>query len=167
MKKQLLALLAVVMAGGASEAVAQQTTRNATATITIPQVLFLDVTGTNITFGSPDVAQFDAGKIAATTQSVISHRGNVPHSVQITADQEFFQEQSTGSASGKSAADLRWSKDGSSFQGLSTTPADVVANAARGAYMSATTVSYQMVLDYAKDKPDTYTLPFRFTIIAN
>jgi hypothetical protein len=75
----------------------------------------------------------------------------------------------------KPVGDLMWSKDGSTFAGLTTaanvaaaTSADaVVESSPRGTYDNAQTIQYRMKLSYADDTPGTYTLGFNYTIIAN
>lgn len=160
--KKLLFVLPALAAGLVSTAVEAQTAVNATANITIPTVLFLDVTNPTISFPTPGATEFDAGMVLATASSVISHRGNLDHDVQISADAATM----TGvGGNSKNAADLRWSTDGTVFTPLSTTAA-TVSSGVRGRHDSAATVAYDMVLDYASDLPDDYSLGVTYTIIA-
>lgn len=164
MKKIALTLVAALMLFGASEARAQ-TSVPATASITIPTLLSIEVSETTVTFPTPDLDDYTAGSIDMSSgASVVGTRGNITHRVTISADAATM----TG-PSAKPASDLEWGTGGSggSFAGLSTTAADVVADLVRGTHASAAEVSYRMVLDEAADEPGTYSLAFTYTVLAN
>lgn len=160
--KKLLFVLPALAAGLAATEVEAQTTRPASAAITIPTVLYLEVTNPTITFPTPGAAEFDAGGVAATTTSVISARGNVDYHVQVLADAATM---TSVDGAVKSAGDLLWSTDGTTFTPLATTAA-TVASDTRGRNDVLATVEYEMALSYDSDVPDQYSLGVTYTIIA-
>lgn len=158
------AALAVSLGAGDARA---QTTANATATIQIPQVLYISVDETAITFNSPavDATDFEAGFKAADQVSTVTHKGNIVHDVEIKADATDFTATNDPVNNIKPASDFQYSTDGgTNFTSISTTAADVVTAAASGS--NTQQVNYQVLLSYA-DAPDTYTLGFTYTIVAN
>lgn len=158
-----LGLLFVLFAGMPEPATAQSQA-NATASIDIPQVLYVEVTNTSVTFPQPTASDFNTGHVSADVSSDITHRGNVAHDVTISADASNF----TGGSGSKPASDLEWSADGgSSWNSLSTTAANVVTGASAGQHNSAETVDYRMLLDYSTDAPDSYTLDLTYSVVAN
>lgn len=160
----LAAGLMVLLAVRGAEA--QADVASGSASITIGQVLAIDVTNTTVSFDNPDATDFDSGSMDATSgSSQIDTRGNVEHAVEITADADFF----SGGGGSKPASDLRWSTDGFGSQdvGLSTTAARVVEGLSRGNNTGATSVDYRILLDYTTDAPDTYTLGFTYTVVPN
>lgn len=165
-----LALTATFLAISAVPAMAQSANQeeNGSASITINEVLYLEVTNTSVSFQTPTETDFNTGSIAADgSGSVVSHRANVPHSVKLTSDTDVFGDSDPTDGIDKPATHLQWSKDnGASWVGLSTTGEDVVTTAPRGAHNNAETLQYQMILDYATDAPDTYTLDFTYTIVS-
>jgi hypothetical protein len=141
-----------------------QTSVNANVTITIPQVLSISVDETSITFPAVAASDFETGWIAASQASVVTHRGNIVHDVEIAAGAATMTP--TSGTYNKPASDFEWSVDGgSTFFGISTAVADVVTAAPVGA--GNQTVNYRMLLDYLNDEPDTYTLGFTYTVVAN
>ena len=167
----------------ASVPAAAQVTVNASASITVPAVLFLNVTNTAVGFAAPTATEYNAGFIAQNSgASVVSHGGNVRHDVRIWTDAANM----TGSAgtvasdpvnASKPASDLLWSTDGftsshpltTSATAAAATGADqiLVNQAARGAYNNDKTVNFRMNLSYANDTPGTYSINFFYTAIAN
>lgn len=160
-----IAATALLLAAAPSYAAAQ-TSESATATITVPTVLFLDIDVNAVDFPDATSADFEAGNITFGTTTTLEHNGNVTHDVEIASTTGFFQN-SGGTDSSKPASDLEWSLDnGSSWNtGLGTTATDVVTAAAAGAHTES--VDYRLLLDYATDAPDTYDLEFTYTIVAN
>lgn len=163
----LVAALALV-ATSATTAHAQSATANATATIDIPTVLFIDVSDTQIDFGSPGQSDFEAGFISTTEQSVITTKGNVAHDLTIAADNATF----SGGSGNKSSTDLLWSASGDitapgDGNGLSTSATAIQSGLAQGAHPDVATVDYGMLLDYATDSPAQYTLNFTYTVVPN
>lgn len=161
--RKLLALALVVGTLGAAGPAAAQTSESATASVSINQVLYLDVTNTNVTFSEPTASDFNSGEILSSVQSDITHRANIVHDVEVAADASNF----SGGSGSKPASDLHWSLDGSTWTPLSTTAADLVTGVAPGAYDNAETVSYKLLLDYSTDEPGSYSLGFTYTIVAN
>lgn len=164
MRKLMMAAAALV-ALGASGLEAQdeigERVATAAASIDIPQLLEIDVTGTNVTFPTPDVDDYTQGSVESAVQSVISTRGNIDHQVMIQSGSELM----TGGSGNKLASDLRWSTDGSTYLGLTTKAEQVLANGA-GDHPNTATVSYEMNLsDLVTDAPGTYTLDFTYTVI--
>lgn len=165
MKKFLPVLTAgalLVVAGSA----AAQTTVNGTASITVPAVLSLAVTGTP-TFGSPNVSNFDAGEIAANAAGTITHKANVTHQVLVKAATDFFQK-SAGGNSDKPVADLEFSVNGGNWVSLAAnaaTAGNAILSANRGS--TSEPIQFRMKLRYTTDAPDTYNVAYVYTIIAN
>lgn len=170
MRTTLSTLLGVIALLGASD-VAAQTTANGTATITIGQVLYINVTNTAVTFPNPTGADYAATPAAVTAtsgQSVIDHAGNITHDVEIASSADFFDAINVANDGMKPSTHLEWSSDGgTSWTGVSTAPVDVVTAAAAGLYTGAATIDYRMLLDHTTDAPDTYTLDFTYTVVAN
>jgi hypothetical protein len=182
MTRKPLAVLVGLAAMVAAPAAAQVTV-NASASITVPAVLFLGVTNTAVGFAAPTATEYDAGFIAQNTgASVISHRGNVRHDVRLWTDQATM----TGSAgtfasdpvnAAKPVTDLLWSADNFTSSHPLTQAATasaasganqvIVSQAARGVHDNAQSVSFRMNLSYANDTPGTYSINFFYTAIAN
>lgn len=141
-----------------------QASASATATIDIPQVLYIEVTNTSVTFPQPTAADFNTGHVAADVSSDLTYRGNVAHDVTVSADAQNF----SGGSGSKPATDLQWSTDGgSNWNGLTTTATDVVTGASRGQHDSGQTVDYRMLLDYSTDSPATYSLDLTYSVVPN
>lgn len=171
MKTLHTALLAAGIAVVAAAPAQAQTTVNASSTIPIGTVLYISATNTNVAFGAPAASDFDAGFIDATTTTRITHNANVRHSVTVAASSPTMTATSGKAGSDaaradKPASDLKWSRDGSTFTGLTPTAAPVRSGAARGSY-SDLEVRYRMALDYEEDTPGTYGLNFVYTIVAD
>ena len=138
---------------------------DASATITIPQVLYLDVTNTSVAFEPVEASDFtSSGDGTATVAansgtSVVSHGGNVGHRVEISAATSSF----TGPNSNKDASDLEWST-GSGWSGLGTGGQDVVGPTG-GPALGNTSVDYRMLIDLTTDEPGSYNLDFTYTIL--
>lgn len=181
MKRSIAVVLGLSLVAGAQAAA--QITVNASASITVPAVLYLDVTNTAVGFPVPTSADYDAGFIAQSTgSSVISHRGNVRHDVRIWTDQATMTGSAGTSASDpvsatKPVSDLLWSRDSftsshpltQAATAAAATSADqvIVAQSPRGAYNNAETIDFRMNLSYANDTPGTYGVNFFYTVIAN
>ena len=162
-----LAMMLVTVATLSASGVSAQTAA-ASASITIPQLLSIGVTNTTVTFAQPAFTDYDAGEITATSAaSVITTRGNVVHDVTVAANAAAFTWAGTGTDPVKGAGDLQWSKDGSTWNPLSTTATDVLTALGRGSNAAAATVNYKMLLNEANDIPGTYSLNFTYTVVAN
>lgn len=165
MKKVAMLLVAVALVSATG--VSAQTAA-ASASITIPELLSINVTNTTVGFDQPAFTDYDAGEIAANTAgSVISTRGNVVHDVTVAANAAAFTYAGAGVDPVKPAGDLQWSKDGVTWNALSAVAADVLTALGRGANNSAGTVTYKMLLDETVDIPGTYSLNFTYTVVAN
>jgi hypothetical protein len=164
MRKLTILVLGAFALFGATNLSAQA---NATATVTIPTVLSVSLTGNSFNF-APTQSEFDAGVMNASGSSTLSTKGNVQHAIEIAADNATFTYSGTQTDPSKPASDLEWSSDGgTNWTGLTTTAAQVGSNLARGAHASAATVDYHVLLSYANDVPGTYSLGFTYTVIAN
>lgn len=157
-----LSAAALVMFAGSAEA---QTTVNGSASITIPTVLSLAVTGTP-TFSSPGISHFDAGEIAGNAAGTITHKANVTHQVLVKAATDFFQK-SAGGNSEKVVGDLEFSVNGGSYvplAGSSAQTGSAILTSTRGS--KSDPVNFKMKLRYTTDAPDTYNVAYVYTIIA-
>ncbi|MFQ5888673.1 MAG: hypothetical protein ACE5JR_01335 [Gemmatimonadota bacterium] len=165
MHRKVFSALACVLLAAVAEAQAQSSV-GATATITIPQVLFLSVDETAISFNQPAGTDFETGWISANQASTVTHKGNVQRDVQLSADVATFTATNDPINNIKQAGDFEWSTDGgSTFFGITTAGTEIVTAAPKGA--SNVTVNYRTLLDYTSDAPDTYTLNFTYTVIPN
>jgi hypothetical protein len=148
------------------------TTASVTATLNVQTVLHIGITGGNVDF-TGDFDAFQAGFATGSTTTSVSHRGNVRHSVTLAADASSFTASGGGSSpdavrGAKPAADLEYRVAGSgTWVGASTTGADVVTQAARGAHNNGALVGYRIALAYADDTPGTYALGLTYTIAAD
>ena len=165
--RKLATMLVAAAAMSVATGVEAQTTAAASASITIPTLLTIGVTNTTVAFAQPAFTDYDAGSIAAAATSVISTRGNLVHDVTVASNAAAFTWAGTGTDPNKTAADLEWSTDGSTWTGLTTTATDVATALGRGQNANAATVSYRMLLDEANDIPGTYSLNFTYTVVAN
>ncbi|MGK7312783.1 MAG: hypothetical protein ACN0LA_11150 [Candidatus Longimicrobiales bacterium M2_2A_002] len=165
MKKRTITVLAMLAFGATNVAAQATASQSATATVTIPSVLAINVTNTSIAF-NPNAANFAAGFVAGESASGIQTRGNVSHDLTIEADDGTFTYSGTETpAPTKAASDLLWSTDGTNFNPISTTQ-QALGTFSRGVN-SAATVYYRVALDYLEDAPGEYTLGFTYTITAN
>lgn len=168
MRKLTMALAVVAAMYGVQGASAQNTEVNAGASITIPQLLSIDVSNTAVTFAQPALADWNAGYIGnSSAASVVDTRGNVTHRVTISADAATMGYAGDEDDPLKPAGDLQWSNSGGSFAGLTTGGANVVSGLSRGSNTAAAEVSYRMLLSDAADVPGTYSLAFTFTVVAD
>lgn len=163
MKKIIFAITAIT-AFSATGAAAQ--TAASTTSGTVDQSLFisLDAAGQTVTFANANATDFNAGYKQATA-GVLTHKGNVTHTVTVKADATTMTAGTTTARQDKPAGDVRWSTDGSTFNALSTTAANVALSAAAGEYTK--NLTYRMILGWALDKPGTYSLGVTYTIAAN
>lgn len=173
MKKHIMSVVvaAALVLAGAATAQAQNTSASATAEITIPTVLFIDVTSDGlVSFDQPDATDFNNGFIPTSDQTTIDTKGNVVHDLTVVANSSEFTD-SGGNATSKPASDLLWSASGDvtdASQGnpMPTSATDVATGLAKGD-PSAIAVDYGLLLDYATDAPATYSLSFTYTVVAN
>lgn len=168
MKKLTMVVLAM-LAVGAADVAAQASSEQATASVTVPQVLSIAVTNKSIAFPNATSTDFDNGYVNTTTSSSIDTKGNVVHDVTVQADAATFTYTGTQTDPSKPASDLEWSNDGgSSWTALDDVSAvDVATGLARGENVGAASISYRIALALATDVPGDYSLGFTYTIVAN
>ncbi len=147
------------------------TTAAVTATLTVPQILHIQVNSPAVNFLA-DAVGFAAGYADGDQTTVVTHGGNVQHTVSVAADAALFTPSGGGAGADapradKPATELTYSVDGGAFTPMSTTSADVHAGAARGAYINDETVAYRVALDVDADTPGIYTLGLTYTIAAD
>lgn len=147
------------------------TSASVTATLTVPTVLHIAVSGSSVTF-TGDYAAFEAGYAAGSGTTVVSHRGNVRHSVSLASNAASFTGSAGSSTSDpvsttKPASDLRYAVGTGTFSAISTTATEIHNQAARGSHINDETVSYRVALAYADDTPGTYTLGLTYTVAAD
>lgn len=165
--RQITLIAAMLAMFGGTELTAQV---GATATITIPELLYVDIDVKSVPFAEPTLADWQAGSIAApaSTVTTVSTRANVSHQVLIAADAELMDKDGVADVTtSKPASDLEWSTDGTTFSPLTTTGVAVTPTLSRGVHATAGTVYYQMLLDESTDEPGIYSLGFTFTVLAN
>ena len=162
--KKLLLLTAAVAMFGATATRAEAQTRNTTINLQIPELLFIDVTNDNLTLPAPTLADFDAAASGVASHEV-RHRGNVNHVITVAPASGVTQWTGpTGST--KSADDLQWSIDGSSWN-IVTGAADVGTGIKGGFGLNPNIpVDWRSVLAY--DEPvGPYSIVVTYTTTAN
>jgi hypothetical protein len=152
--------LALVLAGWLPAAARAQEEVGVKLTVTVATVLYIDATNLDVTF-TPSAAVLQSGSMVAPFYSVLTHAGNVRHSVLLRALAGVWT--STNGVT-KPVGELQWSTNGgTSWTSFSTTNATPVSNAVRNIYTRD--VYYRVLLDPDSDQPGTYTLDFQFTIL--
>ncbi|MBW3660718.1 MAG: hypothetical protein KY397_03690 [Gemmatimonadetes bacterium] len=172
--RSLTTLVLALIAFGAASAARAQSTATVSADVTIPTVLSVSIDKASVSF-SPVASDYDTGWVdaeAADNDAVLTHKGNVAHSVYISTTSEYFDASNPANDNLKPSSHLQWRKDNAgSFTGITFTndpavDADaVVANATKGT--GTAEVDYRLQLDLTTDAPDTYTLDFVYTIAAD
>ena len=172
MRKMAVLLVAMLALGSAAAAEAQ----NVTASITIPEVLSINVSNATVSFPAAQAGDYDASGLALiaagpANSSVIGTRGNVVHDIEVlaTTSQFGFTASQGDPDPGKPVADLEWSSDaGATWTGLSSTVAgDIRSGIGRGVAASAATVQYRLRSSLASDVPGTYSVTFVYSVVAN
>ena len=164
MKKLLFGLALVAAIGVSARDANAQATADATATLTIGSVLYIDITNGSITFPNPGATEFQAGYVGANETSTLDFGGNVAHDVTIKADAGQFTPLVAGY--NKSAGDLEYSLDaGATFAAITTGEVDIVTGNPAGT--GSQDVNYRVALDEVNDVPGTYQLDFTYTIWPN
>lgn len=161
MKKIILGV-AILTAFGATDAVSQTATSSTGGTVDQSLYIALDAAGQTVTFANSGAADFNLG-YKQVSAGVLTHKGNVAHTVTVKADATTMTT-SLGGRADKPAGDMRWSTDGTTFTALSTTATNVALSAAAGEYTKSLT--YRLDLGWALDKPATYSLGVTYTIAA-
>ena len=117
MKKLLLLTAAITMFGATATRAEAQVSVNTTINLTVPELLFIDVTNDNLVLPTPDFAQLDAGFTGPASHQV-RHRGNVAHT--ITVGPATGVTAWTGPAgTAKDVDDLQWSLNASDWNVVS------------------------------------------------
>lgn len=181
MKTTLPVLMALLALGaGAQEASAQMASVQQTVSVSIGTVVYLSVNGNTSNFtttaGNPAVAasHFNDGFWAYTDPTSVIVKANVATQVQIAAatGTTTVTPASANGNQSKALSEFRWGtsvlSNGSRGTSLSTTAANLGGSRAAGDYSASNDqlkVYYGMVLDW-DDKPDTYSVPVVFTVIA-
>ncbi len=161
--KKIVVAVAMLAAFSAKGASAQTATASTSGTVEQSLFIALDAAGQSVTFANSNAADFNTGYKQAAA-GVLTHKGNVTHTVSVKADATTMTA-STGGRLDKPAGDVLWSTDGTTFSALSTTAANVALSAAAGEYTK--NLNYRMKLGWALDKPATYSLGVTYTIAAN
>lgn len=162
MKKIVLAVTMLAAFGAATDSAAQTATASTSGTVEQSLYIALDAAGQTVTFANSGAADFNVGHKQASA-GILTHKGNVAHTVTVKADAATMTH-SLGGRADKPAGDVLWSTDGTTFSALSTTGANVALTAAAGEYTK--TLTYRLKLGWALDKPATYSLPVTYTIAA-
>ena len=132
-----------------------------TGTLTVNDVMQLDLSGVSTNLGTPVLADFNAGFILSTgpTAQVWSNRA---YRVTVEAPSDFVY---TGSLAGsKVKGDLQWKTTGG-FADMTTGAVDAYAGTSNNGGVSAA-IQYKTKLSYANDKPGSYALLVKFTLAA-
>lgn len=174
--KKIAAVLAV-LAFSAAPLVAQgtaglTTTINGSSTVTVPQVLFIGISQAALNFGTIAQADLDAGFKDGGVGVKVTHKGNVAHSVQVTAASNTMTGVGVKARTSKPSTDLRFAIGATAptaatvlTNQLSTTATPIHAGATPGNYTEDETLWYRMMLSYV-DTEGQYNLNFTYTIIA-
>ena len=161
--KKIAFAVAALAALGTTDAFAQTATASTSGTVEQSLYIALDAAGQSVTFENSTAADFNTGhkQVAA---GVLTHKGNVAHTVTVKADAATMTA-SVGGRADKPAGDVLWSTDASTFTALATTGGSVAASVAAGEHTKDLT--YRLALGWALDKPATYSLGVTYTIAAN
>lgn len=165
-----LALAAAFVLVNAQAAYGQDS-ETVNVSITIPQVLVLDVNANSIPYGTINDNQVGTA-IRASTNTVLSFRGNVPMSLDVASTSNFFDAVDVANDNTKASTDLAWSATSAGAVTLSntsgtfsTTSTSLFSGQARGAYNNEITVEYDLTVNWTDD-PDTYDLDVVYTLSA-
>ena len=181
MKRTLPTLIALLALGaGAQDAAAQLASVQQTVQVSIGTVVYLSVNGNisnfTTTASNPAVAasHMSDGFWPYTDPTSVIVKANVATQVQIAAASgtTTVTPASVNGNQSKPLSEFRWGtsllSNGSRGTSLSTTAANLGSSRVAGDYSAANDqlkVYYGMVLDW-DDKPDTYSVPVVFTVIA-
>lgn len=156
------AFAAALLVGTAGDAYAQSDAETVKATVVIPTLLFLNVNSNSVDFGSAGEAELDAGLMTTTDNTILSYKGNVSMTLNMSADAAFFSSSSGSNDAAKPASDLNYSTGGS-YADMPTTDTPLVSGAAPGKYDNDITVTYTLDVAWS-DPADSYDLDFTFTL---
>lgn len=144
----------------------------ANAVIDIPLLLRIDVSGGDVLFEATE-DDLEDGRVPSAVTTVIEHRGNVAHTVQLRADADHLDYEDTlgtGEEPAKPVGDIEWILLGDPFdlQGSLDPEDQELRSAPRGAYVggNALELNWRARIDY-DDPPGRYTVGLVFTIVAD
>jgi hypothetical protein len=182
-----IAVVAGLLAIAGRSAAAQTCTINSTAagtltctvgttvSLTIPTLLKLTMSnfssGTTTTLTAPTLTDFDdvTGLASVTTAGPnFVVKANRSYTVYIKADAATFTHTVVNAGDpvyNKPISDVQWTKDGSTFNTLTTSNVSVATGAATAASASVP-VSYKLAYNIVNDKPGGYTLGVTYTLSA-
>jgi hypothetical protein len=142
----------------------------ATASLTIPYIVSLDVGSTTITLNTPTWATFLAGAATQYTETVISvtRASNATYDVQISANAATFTNANGGA---RTAGTVSWTNASSCAApgtALSTTPTDFVTGASAGSTTADLCFTTEFVTNLSNTmmRAGAHTLGVTFTIAA-
>jgi hypothetical protein len=142
----------------------------ATATLTIPHIVSLDIGSTAITLNTPTWATFLAGAATQYSQTLVSitRAANAQYDVQISADAADFTH---GAGGVRAASTVDWTVGNTCATAgttLTTTPTDFVTNASAGSVTGNLCFRTAFVTDLSDPmmRAGAYTLDVTFTIAA-
>ncbi|MFO7587904.1 MAG: hypothetical protein R6X22_07490 [Gemmatimonadota bacterium] len=161
--RKLLFLAAVAATFGvtADRAEAQPTEAFATATLTVGSLLFVNIDVAALDF-APTSTDFSTGSLGGVSNQVAT-KGNVPYELTIEAEDDNFVYAGLLTPPAKPSTELRWSANGGAFTGL-TNAAQEVDAFVPGQY--TTNMSYEVELQWDEDLEGIYTLPIKYTVVA-
>ncbi len=139
--------------------------------VTVQEVLAISATG-SFTFDPADDADYTASYVESTSGPTLSHRGNVPYSITLSAQSgSELVYVGTETDPNKPISDLSILSDigGTPVDvdvGPAGTPADFFDRAAAGGDLSSA-LTARLALDYANTPPGTYSTTVVFTMVAN
>ena len=122
----------------------------------------MHVARVRVRVANASAADFNTG-YTQVDGGLLTYKGNVAHTVSVAADAATMTA-TTGGRTDKPAGDVSWSV-GDEYASLSTTGAPVAGAVAAGE--SSAPLSYRMALDWATDKPATYSIGVTYTIAAD
>jgi hypothetical protein len=164
-----LAFAAAFVLVSAESAYGQSDQETVNVSVTIPQVLVLDVNTNSIPYGTINDNQVGT-TITAGTNTVLSFRGNVPMSLAVASATNFFDAVDVANDNTKPSTDLAWSASAAGAVTLSNTSGtfstastSLFSGQARGAYVDEITVQYDLTVNWLDD-PDTYDLDVVYTL---
>lgn len=162
--KKLLLLTAAITMFGATATRAEAQTVNTTINLTVPELLFIDVTNNLLVLPEPDFAQLEAGFTGPASHQV-RHRGNVAHTITVApADGVVAWDGPEGTT--KPVEDLQWSLDASSWNLV--TDATDVGTGAKGGFGQNPNIPvwWRSAVDY-DDEVGSYSIVVTYTSAPN
>lgn len=135
-----------------------------TGTLTIGDVMQLDLSSGTTNLGTPGLTEFNAGAILSTGPTT-TVRANRAYRVTVEAQNDFTY--TAGGLGGtKVKGDLQWKTGVLNFAGMSTTAATAFSGTSSDGLTPSAAIQYKTLLSYANDKPGTYEIVVKFTLAA-